>query len=179
MRNADISYLCTYLCPNWLPRTAWSFNAIMSGLGFEHTLRLPLEFENDRHTIPDLAHFFTKTFPTPPSCLTIMRSCLVHYVNLSCEDSLMEAVPAALCPASVHSTGTLLKTTTLCPLLDSDHQRTWFLSCALPILLLLNAVATCHMLPCIELTRSFDPAMPSQCAQIQVRFVSNPFCLAP
>lgn len=123
MRNADISYLCTYLCPNWLPRTAWSFNAIMSGLGFEHTLRLPLEFENDRHTIPDLAHFFTKTFPTPPSCLTIMRSCLVHYVNLSCEDSLMEAVPAALCPASVHSTGTLLKTTTLCPLLDSDHQR--------------------------------------------------------
>ena len=60
MRNADISYLCTYLCPNWLPRTAWSFNAIMSGLGSEHTLRLPLEFENDRHPIPDLAHFFHK-----------------------------------------------------------------------------------------------------------------------
>lgn len=180
MHHAEISYMYKLF---WLPRTSlvlqcyhvrfWQWAQSVFSIGME-------KLQAYWHTVLDCLHIFHYFSTRNISHTTKLPH---HHARLPC--TLYKPVvwgqshgSRASSPVpSVHSTGTLLKTTMLCPPLDSDHQRRRFLSCALPILLLLNAVATCHMLPCIELTRSVDPALPSQCAQIQVPFVCNPFCL--
>ena len=136
-------YICTLHLSKlfWLPRTPCSFDLILSC----PVLALSTWFPCVCHwnvKITDILYtstYFSQEFAFPARLPCTLYKAVVWGQSHGSRAS--SHVP------SVQSTGTLLKTTMLWPRLDSDHHRRLFLSCALPILLLLHAVATCHMLP--------------------------------